>query len=98
MYLCMCVCVCVSMYVCVRMYVCMYVCTYVCVSMYVCVCVSMYVCMYVAVHIAGLCVYGRCVHTCALALTTRDNHNHRIIATIIEGQLNNASHLTAFCA
>ena len=34
------------MYVCSRMYICVYACMYVCTRKYVCMCVFMYVCMY----------------------------------------------------
>jgi hypothetical protein len=72
-YICACTCVpmvCVCMlYVCVYMYVSMYVC--VCVPMvcvcilYVCVCICMYLCMYVYVFTCYVCMYACIsVHVC----------------------------------
>jgi hypothetical protein len=71
MYVCVCVYVC--MYVCV--YVCMYVCTYVCmyVRMYVCMYVRMYVCMYVRMYVCMyVCTYVRtyvCMYVCMYVCT-----------------------------
>ena len=50
------------MYVCVCMYVCLYVCMFVCVCLYVCVSVCMYVCVSVYVCLS-VCMYV-CVCVC----------------------------------
>ena len=50
-----------SMYVCVRMYLCVCMCVYVCVYTYVCVCVCVYV--YVCMCVC-MCVYVCVLHVC----------------------------------